>query len=358
MDSLPSPLLPRLVHCVLGEELGEEFAGYCLSVTKYRKGSAGATKDNYRITLTSPSGLPRAIARGSDVVVVGDATADADLMRKIFETPGYPIAMKQVKAVVLDQSQQADTFFFQTKDLGAMTMRRGDHQRERLIAIRAGAQDWAGSILGIDRPLIGFIEHKDLSQPGDGQWHTATARGGNMFQDHDALVLIGKPIKNVSAALSEYVSLTGDAAASTGCSAEENSPAFIKYQAQLIAAEIQQALGRLRAVRRKGKKLVILFVSDVDLSAMPIDVVQVKASDITPKAAHKTEQKLEAITEAILQLASDGLPVEKITTGRVSKLSGINKTTLQRIAQHQSEGKPWPVFVNSVLKEAIREDSP
>ena len=357
MDALPSPLLPMLVRCVLGPELG--LPGHNLSITKARKGNAGAKRGNYRITLTAPSGLPQRLGWFSNAVIVSDATADPEMIKSLF--PSYRdvgVAMKQVRTATVPHSQQADVLYFQTKDLGGMTMQRGEHQTSRLKAIRAGAQDWVAGILGKKKPLVGFIEHKDLAEEGDGKWFTGSARGGNMFQDHDALFLVGKPIMNVSAALSEYVSLTGDHTASTGCAAEENSAKFVQFQAHKIAAEYFQALHRIRPIRRDGKQLVVVFISDADLSAMPIDVAQIKASDITPKAAHKTEQKLEAITEAILQLASDGLPVEKISTRKVAGIAAVGERTVRRIAQHQSDGKSWPVFVNSVLKDAMKEDSP
>ena len=170
-----------------------------------------------------------------------------------------------------------------------------------------------------------------------------------MFQDHDVLALIGKPITNVSAALSSYVSLTGDTTASTGCSPEENSPAFIRYQSQLIAAELQQAWERLRIIRRKGKRLIVLFISDADLSGLPIDVTQIKAETITPQAAHKTDQKLMAITQAIAEIAAEGLPPERISTRKVAKASGVAESSIRRIAQHQNEGGSWLEFVAGIL---------
>jgi hypothetical protein len=361
LDNLPSPLLPTLVHCILGTDAGQQFSNFSLSVTKQRSGSDGAKPSNYRITLTSPSGLLQAIAEASAAVLVGDATADPDLIRQMFAKAGEPIAFKHLKAAPVRKVEQADVQFFQIKDLGAMTAQRSGDQIKRLEAIRSSIRWWAiRTLTGRDALAnddaqraadlkIGFIDHKACAKPADGKWFTATARGGNQFQDFDVLVLVGKPIKNVSAALSEYVALTGDTAAATGCSPEENSPGFIRYQAHLVAAEAQQAWERLRIIRRPGKRLLVVFASDINLSGMPIDVVQIQAGDITPNAARKTEQKLHAITQAIHDLAAQGLPPDRISTQRVAALSGVSKTSIQRIASHQSDGKPWFAFVLTTL---------
>ncbi|MEY4359806.1 MAG: hypothetical protein RLZZ631_1292 [Cyanobacteriota bacterium] len=351
-DAFPSPLLPQLVHCVLGLDAGASYDGYSLSITKIRSGNDATKPGNYRVTLTSPSNALRDIAAVADAVIVGDATADPDLIRRLFTTPDQPTVFRHIKAASVPKADQADVLFFQVKDMGAMTARqRRDHQTQRLLAIRQDIATWAAPLLNIpsDQVKAGFIEHKACAQPGDGKWHTASARGGNMFQQHDVLALVGKPIKNISAALSEYVALTGDASASTGCHPEENSPGFLRYQAQLVAAELQQAWERLRIIRRPGQRLIVLFISDADLSGLPIDVIQIQAADISPAAAHKTDQKLNAITQAICDLACQGVPLERISTRSVERVSGVNRTSIQRIAQHQSGGKPWIDFVLACL---------
>lgn len=353
-DHLPSPLLPQLVHCVLGLDAGASYEGYSLSITKIRSGNDATKAANYRVTLTSPSNVLRNIAAIADAVIVGDATADPNLIRQLFTTPDQPTVFRHIKAKPVPKTDQADVLFFQIKDMGAMTARqRRDHQTQRLLAIRQGIASWAAPLLNIpaDQIKAGFIEHKACAQPGDGKWHTASARGGNMFQHHDVLALVGKPIKNVSAALSEYVALTGDALASTGCHPEENSPGFLRYQAQLIAAELQQAWERLRIIRRPGQRLIVLFISDADLSGLPIDAIQIQAADISPAAAHKTDQKLAAIANAIQQLHRDGVALDRISTRKVAATSGVGQTTVRRIAQHQSDGKPWIDFVLACLPD-------
>lgn len=352
-DNLPTPLLPKLIHCVLGLDAGTPYAGHSLSVTKIRSGSQAAVKGGtFRITLTSPSDALQRIAAIADAVIVGDATADPQLIKQLFTTPEQPITFSHIKAKPVPKSDQAEVLFFQIKDLGAMTAQRGEQQIQRLQAIRDHITTWAATRLSVpvDQVKAGFIDHKACAHPGDGKWHTASARGGNMFQLHDLIALVGKPIKNVSAALSEHVALTGDTSARIGCNPEENSPAFLRYQAQLVAAELQQAWERLRIIRRPGQQLIVLFISDADLSGLPIDVIQIKAHDITPNAALKTDRKLLLITQAIHQLHDQGLPPERISTRRVASLAGIGETTVRRLAQHQTEGNPWLQFVQLTLQ--------
>ena len=352
LDNLPTPLLPQLVHCVLGLDAGPAYAGHSLSITKARSGAEGAKPGNYRLTLTQPSGLPIRIGQIADAVVIGDATADPEQLRHLFSTSDHPTAFAHLKAQAVPQTQQADVLFYQVRDLGALAAReRRDHQQQRLLAIRQALPQWAATTLNRDLNTVrcGFIEHKACALPGDGKWHTGSARGGNHFQHHDVIGLIGTPIKNISASLSEYVALTGDALASTGCRPEDNSPGFIRYQAQLVAAELQQAWERLRTIRRKGQQLIVVFISDADLSSLPIDVTQIAATDITPDAAHKTERKLQAVIEAIHHLANQDTPLHRISTRAVARHAGVGETTVRRLSQHQAKGVSWADFVASCL---------
>lgn len=393
IEQLPSPLLPLLVHCVLGHHIGPEFEGFALSVTK----PAGTRKDSgYRITLTSPSDVLERLAEASYAVIVADATADAQQIKRTFANEEGLIAFRHIKSVEVAADEQADIKFFQIKDLGACGRRkRSDALIRRIDALRNGVRSWAAEQLRqfyvqemvghIDaNPLlwsggsaaylkhkaqhnqqvedkhfyleriwdkVGFIEHAPYAKPGDGKWFTSDARGGNRFQQFKVLVLIGRPISNINALLAQYVAQTGDFKASVGTAAEENSAGFRRFQAQDEAAHYRQAWERLRPIRRKGETLIVLFVSNADLSAMPITITQLKPEDVAPDAAAKVDQKFEAICTTIVELAADGTPISKISSRKVANAAGVGERTARRIAQHQTDGKPWGEFVRQVLKQ-------
>ncbi len=126
-------------------------------------------------------------------------------------------------------------------------------------------------------------------------------------------IAIGTPVRNLSALIADFTILYGRAPKAgtekikyevkinglqesdpvpyfeIADSADPEFRAFIRRQ---ILADIHQCFGRLRANRRAHQQLKIYFIADYRLD---IPVTLVKASDIAPEAATKTERLLAIV---------------------------------------------------------------
>jgi hypothetical protein len=95
----------------------------------------------------------------------------------------------------------------------------------------------------------------------------------NDFMTAKTLILVGTPCRNLADQLAEFAVLTG-----ITDPADERFQAFVN---RTIQADIQQAIGRLRAHRRPEEALQVILLSDF---ALDTPTQTVKAATITVEA--------------------------------------------------------------------------
>ncbi|MBD2100967.1 sigma-70 family RNA polymerase sigma factor [Leptolyngbya sp. FACHB-261] len=223
--------------------------------------------------------------------------------------------------------------------LGLLGSRRGNEQQRRteavLDAIRARHP----------HARVGVIDGKNFSRAGDGLWHR-DSRGSNAHQHCNVLVLVGAPIANVSALSDEYALMQGRHPAS-GSSLrtypmtatnldpggpwwvadlmESADPGLAQFIRQRTLAEIEQAIGRLRANCRPGERLTVYWLSDYPLN-QPVELL--RAGDLSPEAKSKPELSRERVVQAIAQLKERG---EKLTQQVIAQLVGLTQGAVSKI---------------------------
>jgi hypothetical protein len=100
---------------------------------------------------------------------------------------------------------------------------------------------------------------------------------------------------------------------------------FAAFVDRAIAADIQQAIGRLRAHRRVEEQLEIILLSNFVLN---LPTRQVLSTDITPEAASKQERLVLLAQAAIARLKAQG---EKVTQRAVAAISGCTQARISQL---------------------------
>jgi hypothetical protein len=100
---------------------------------------------------------------------------------------------------------------------------------------------------------------------------------------------------------------------------------FAAFVDRAIAADIQQAIGRLRAHRRAEEQLEIILLSNFTLS---VPTRQASSTDITPEAASKQERLVWLAQAAIKRLQAQG---EKVTQRAVAAISGCTQARISQL---------------------------
>jgi hypothetical protein len=265
-----------------------------LQVLATGKGSLRVNFDT--LTLTVPTQRHRAIMQEMKANILLDATLtpeDAALMLgcevdDIFVCRQRPAPVRNLKIT-------------QIADLGKLGMQRGDEQSRRLAALVSHLKESQNAL------VIDFKKYQ-----ADGAWW-ADSRGSNAFQGTTTLVLCGTPCQNLGALEAEYRCLTG------------GLDGFEDWVNRKIQADILQGIGRLRANRRPGEALHLVFISEFDLD-LP-NITQVAAKDFTIKAASKLEKTEMAIRAAVAHLKQTGA---KVTQTAIAKLANVSQGYISR----------------------------
>lgn len=256
-----------------------------------------------KLTLTLPDTRLTNILKAHKAVIFLDATLSReDLALKLGCDPSEIVVVRQ------EQKEADNQEIIQIVDLGRMGMQRGADQKRRLSALVADCKK-------VD-PDAKVIDFKRFEDEADGLWWR-DSRGVNDFLETKTLILVGTPCQNLNSLLAEYACLTGGD--------DMESEDFKAFVDRKIRADIQQAIGRLRANRRPDEQLHVFLITDFDLE-MP-NVRRVKASFITPAAAGKFERFQTAATSAMRRLREAG---EKVTQTAVSALCGYSQQYVSR----------------------------
>jgi hypothetical protein len=262
------------------------------------------------LTITQPDWRHRLTAHAAHANIFLDATlSQEDLALKLGCAPN------EIKVVRQAIPPTDNLQILQVTDMGRAGMHRGGDQQKRAAAITQHYRE-------LD-PTTRIIDFKKFA--ADGVWWR-DSRGVNDFLETQTLVLLGTPCRNLMDLASEYGILTGCYPSFEN----EHLKAFIDRS---ILAEIQQAIGRLRAHRRLDESLKVVLISNIDLA---IPVQHCLARDITISAASKTERVRYAIAQAITDLKTAG---QTVTQQIVSTVTKIPRGTIARY---------WRLFISLI----------
>lgn len=205
----------------------------------------------------------------------------------------------------------------QVTGMGKLGKVRSESLQERVVMLRKA--------LGERYPGIVFGDWKCQSEDGDGQWFV-NLRGSNEFKDAPAMAVLGVPYQNVGYLQALYQTMEGEYAPLDKQTPHEGLQRFIDAY---VEAEIEQAVGRLRAHVRPNEQLTFIFVGDYDLSFLGVPVEQVEAFQICPEAGTPTQISRWKILEAMRLLKEQG---EKITQQAIAYHAGISQPLIAKIA--------------------------
>jgi len=277
--------LPDLLRVLTGEQLGT------------------ARLHHRTLTLSLPNSRHRAIALAAQANIFFDATLSRDdLALKLGVNPEEIFEVRQAIPA------QGNLTLTQVMDLGRLGMQRGADQQRRVAAIIQHYQ-------AID-PDTKVIDFKQFTEEGMGAWWR-DSRGVNDFEQVKTLILCGTPCRNLADLQAEYAILTGVY--------DREDVGFKAFVDRAIAADIQQAIGRLRAHRRADEQLEIILLSNFVLN---LPTQPVLSTDITPEAASKQERLVWLAQAAIKRLQEQG---QKVTQRAVAAIAGCTQARISQL---------------------------
>ena len=305
------------------------------------KGGTGYLQINQKkLTITVLDDRLRRIAAASKVNIFLDATLDqSELAATLGIAPGEIVTIKQATPEIknLEVIQVA-----MGRRLGIGSRRKTKDGDDTFLGKRISA---VVNQIRVEHPnaKISTIDFK--KNGADGAWWV-DSRGFNHFQATDILVLIGTPTPNLSALSAEFTVLYGRAPIEgteaikypiftsrelpEGIEAYyemnvSSDPEFRDFVRRRVLAEIEQAIGRLRANRRPHENLKLYFIGDYPLER---EVNLTKASSITPDAMDKQEIFITAVKGAIAQLKAEG---KKVTQSAIAAIAGYSQQYLSKL---------------------------
>lgn len=276
----------------------------------------GSAKGSFRITSGKKPRLEIRIENErlntllqADFLVFGDATSSAPKIAQMFSLPASQIV--QIEQRITDQ---AHLEFIQLKGVfKSAGFQRSPQTIEQVAKLKTYLRS---SLINQD---IGFIEAKKYAAEGD-LIHLSTARGSNLFEKKQVIVIMGLPVRNRGGILAEYQALYSDY-----CSLENPSEAFIAYEGDLIASELHQSISRLRANRRGLETLYVYLVTDTKLSYPDINQIHVGALDLDLMRPMDLNEMV--ILKAISSLVNNK---SHITQRAIAKASNTSQSTVNR----------------------------
>ncbi len=307
------------------------------------QGGAGCLSINHKkLTVTLSDERLRKIAAAAKANIFLDATAEREeLALALGIAPAEIITIKQAAPEVsnpnLDVTQVA-----MGQRLGISSRRKDKDGSDTFLGKRINAvvNQLRADNSGVKTSTIDFKKNG-----ANGAWWV-DSRGFNDFESTGILVLIGTPTPNISALSAEFtvlygrapiegteaikypISLKGELPEGIEPFYEMNVSAdseFRDFVRRRVLAEIEQAIGRLRANRRPGEQLKVYFIGDYPLERQ-VNLIQ--ASSITPEAMDKQEIFIKAVQGAIAQLKAEG---RKPTQSAIAALTGYSQQYLSKL---------------------------
>ncbi|MEG5175920.1 hypothetical protein [Microcoleus sp. B3-D7] len=239
-------------------------------------------------------------------------------------------------------SKKAELIIKQIVDHGRLGIFRGAEQVRAIEAIVAAIRQEDPAAAVID-----FKKFTSMEEALNLKWFSES-RGSNLAQSAKTLILVGTPCRPIATLAAEFTLLYGRSPNITSekttrqmilsCPAPKgesdiitsNESVDIEFRGYIykdIHANIDQAMGRLRANRRAGETLTIYFISNFVLD-MPVELV--RAVDICLEAATPI-QKLElAIGRCVEELKAKN---EKLTLTAIADFCKVSKQRLSQLVK-------------------------
>jgi hypothetical protein len=284
------------------------------------------------LTITVGNDRLKRITEATSFNIYLDATATPeDIARAVGIEDFYQLLVVQQDVQPLDNLEVIQVAMGQRLGIGSRRQDKDGNdtflQKRIDGAINQIRLNHSGSKLAV-------CDFKRHTKKGDGKrHHWVDTRGSNDLEDCDVLVLVGTMCRGLNALKDEFAVLYGRppragtervkyAIQVNGISSPDEQhwfemddsadPEFRAFVRRRILADIRQAIGRLRAHRRRDKQLKVYILGDYPLD-FPVTLIQ--ARDLTPDAATKKEKAEMAILLAAKHVLAQG---QKLTQQAVS----------------------------------------
>ena len=258
-----------------------------------RNGYLSINHGSLNISISEPKLID--ILKESECSLILSATLTRESAALILDCEPEDIAeLRQIEA------EGAELEIIQIPDLGRLSKQRGERQSGAVTAIISELRSLEPNTKVID--FKKFL--KDMAWWRD-------SRGSNAAKDCSQLVIVGTPVKNLTALRGDFTALYGrppqpgteqvtrfiqtvDGETIEVTSEESIDLEFRKFVQSDTLDAFTQAIGRLRANRRPGEKLKIYILSNF---AQDIPVQVMGAADITVAAGSPLEQLSHFVKE-------------------------------------------------------------
>jgi hypothetical protein len=276
-------------------------------------GSRGAFRcSGQTLTIFSRCERHAAVARAASFNLFLDATITRERLALLLG-----IDPSEIYVVEQETPLHGNLRIIQVTGMGKLGKDRSQSKQRQVAALRKELEE--------RYPGIVFGDWKTHACSGDGYWFV-NLRGSNEFRNASAMCVFGIPYQNVGHLQALYQTLTGDSAPLDKETPHEGLQRFIEAHVQ---AEIEQAVGRLRAHIRPNKQLTFFFVGDYDLSFLGLPIEQVEAFVISQSAGTPAQITRWKILEAVRQLQNQR---EKVTQIAVATVANISQPLIAKIA--------------------------
>jgi len=298
-------------------------------------GSRGALRCAWqKLIITIEDNRHLELARSVAFNIFLDATMSREELAMLLK-----VDPEEIYVIEQDLPKQDNLRIIQITGLGNLGKERSFSMQQRVAAIKAQLKKQ-------DKDAV-IGEWKKYASDGDGQWFK-NLRGSNEFQDASTLAVFGVPHPNVGHLQALYQTLTGEYAPLD--KSHEGLQNFIEGK---IQAEIEQAMGRLRAHNRQREQLTFVFVGDYDLSFLGLPVEQIDAFEFCPEAGTAAQQTRYHVLQAFKQLTEDGA---KITQSSLAGAIGKSQALIAKLAREMGGWRRLKkillVLYNSLYRES------
>lgn len=287
------------------------------------------------LTITLPDQRLRETSQAAALNIYMDATATPeDLALKLGCNPSEILHVRQVTP------DTSNLEIIQVANMGRLGLvQRSEFCKKRINALISKIQQDAPG----ETAVIDFKRHNEKGDGKRGWW--ADTRGINDLERYTNIIAIGTPCPNLSELEAEFTVLFGRSPREGAVQVKypiqvlgtpspdlqpyfemdvSADPEFREFVRRKILASYHQMIGRLRAHRRPGEQLRVYIIADYPLD---IPVRLVKASEITPEAATKTERMEMAICGAVQLLEANK---QKVTQAAVAAITGFSQQHISR----------------------------